>query len=67
MTVQAEMTDLMKPEQLAALWQVKPKTLDNWRSNRTGPPYLKINGSVRYSRAACAEWLAAQQDEARTA
>lgn len=61
-------TDLMKTDELAALWQLRPKTLDNWRSRRVGPPFVKINGgAVRYSRAAVDEWLAAQQDHSRIA
>lgn len=54
--------DLMKPHELAAEWQLAPKTLDNWRSRRVGPPFVKINGTVRYSRRAVTEWLAAQQE-----
>lgn len=59
----AGVPDLMKPEQLAAEWQISPKTLANLRSRREGPPYLKINGSIRYSRQACTEWLAGQQQD----
>jgi Helix-turn-helix domain len=57
----AEPTDLMKPEQLAAEWQVSPKTLANLRSRREGPPYVRVLGVIRYSRRAVNEWLAAQQ------
>lgn len=56
-----EAPDLMKPEQLAAEWQLKPKTLDNWRYKGVGPPYVKLNGAVRYSRKACSRWLAEQE------
>lgn len=55
--------DLMKPEQLAAEWQISAKTLANMRSRREGPPYLRVMGSIRYSRRAIAEWLAAQQPD----
>jgi hypothetical protein len=58
---QAPTRDLMKPEELAQEWQVSVKTLANWRSSRIGPPYVKINGLVRYSRQAAAEWAAQQQ------
>lgn len=54
-------TDLLTTPQLAAEWQLQPKTLDNWRSQRIGPPYLKINGVVRYSRRAATAWLDAQE------
>lgn len=58
---QTSTRDLMKPEELAQEWQVKVKTLANWRSARIGPPYVKINGLVRYSRQAVTEWAAKQQ------
>jgi predicted DNA-binding transcriptional regulator AlpA len=53
--------DLMTPQELATRWKIKPKTLDNWRSARVGPPHMKIGGSVRYSEKAVAEWLLEQQ------
>lgn len=55
-----ETPDLMSTAQLAAELQVSPKTLSNQRSRREGPPYVKVGGAVRYSRAAVAQWLAAQ-------
>lgn len=60
--------DLIKPRALAAEWQLTEKTLANWRSQGTGPPFLKISGGVvRYSRAAVAAWLEAQQADAHSA
>ncbi|MDQ3988015.1 MAG: helix-turn-helix domain-containing protein [Actinomycetota bacterium] len=53
--------DLMKPEQLAAEWQVSTKTLANKRANREGPPYVRVLGVIRYSRQAVSDWLAEQQ------
>lgn len=53
-------SDLVRTEVIAEEWDLAPKTLDNWRSRRVGPPYVKINGVVRYSRRACAQWLAAR-------
>jgi hypothetical protein len=57
-------SDLMKPETLAAEWLVSVKTLANLRSRREGPPFVRVLGSIRYSRRACAEWLAEQNHEA---
>lgn len=48
--------DLMTQEQLAEEWQLKPKTLEKYRSMKIGPPYVKINGAVRYSRKAVQIW-----------
>jgi len=53
-------SELMKPETLAAEWLVSTKTLANLRSRREGPPYVRVLGSIRYSRRACAEWLREQ-------
>lgn len=55
--------DLMKPAELASEWQVAVKTLANMRSLGVGPPFAKINRSVRYSRKACARWLAEQSTQ----
>lgn len=55
-------TDLIKSDVLAADWGLSPRTLNNWRSRRIGPPYVKINGAVRYSRRACSEWLARENE-----
>jgi hypothetical protein len=59
--LQTELPDLMKAEQLAAEWQIAPKTLANLRSRREGPPYLRVLGGIRYSRHAVNQWLAEQQ------
>ena len=53
--------DLMKPEQLAAEWQVSTKTLANKRASGGGPPYVRVLGGIRYSRRAVSEWLAERQ------
>jgi excisionase family DNA binding protein len=46
-----------KPEELAARLQVPPKTLAQWRSDGTGPPFVKIGRHVRYRRADVDRWL----------
>lgn len=56
--------DLMKPEELAAEWQVSPKTLANLRSRHEGPPFVRVLGCIRYSRQAVDEWLAKRQGDA---
>ena len=57
----ADEPDLIKRTALAADWGLAPRTLDNWRSRGVGPPFVKINGAVRYSRKACAQWLAERE------
>jgi predicted site-specific integrase-resolvase len=34
--------------QLAARWNISPRTLERWRWIGEGPPYLKIGGRVVY-------------------
>jgi hypothetical protein len=33
---------------LSRRWKISPRTLERWRSDGTGPRYLKIGGRVRY-------------------
>lgn len=55
--------DLIKEAELGREWQLSPGTLANQRSRGEGPPFVRIGRTIRYSRKAVAEWLAAQQDE----
>ena len=41
-------TIFLTEEQLAERWQCTGKTIGRWRSQGTGPKFLKINGSIRY-------------------
>lgn len=34
--------------QLAARWDMSEATLERWRSEGIGPPYLKLTAAVRY-------------------
>jgi transposase-like protein len=34
--------------ELARRWQVSESTLERWRSQRTGPMFLRLGGQVRY-------------------
>jgi hypothetical protein len=50
--------DLVRPEVIAELLQISPRTLENQRSRGGGPPYVVVNRrTIRYSRRAVAEWL----------
>lgn len=51
------MDDLMTPAETAALLRVEVSTLAKWRSNRQGPPYVRLERAVRYSRAAVVAWI----------
>jgi len=38
----------IRPRQLADRWLLHITTLDRWRSEGKGPPYLKLRGRVLY-------------------
>jgi predicted DNA-binding transcriptional regulator AlpA len=40
---------------------LKPKTLDNWRSQGTGPPYYKLGARIVYDDAETDAWLATRR------
>jgi len=40
--------------------RLSEQTLANWRWRGCGPPYLKINGAVRYDPEAVRTWAASQ-------
>lgn len=39
---------LLTPKQLSERWSKPESTLAQWRWRGVGPPYLKIEGAVRY-------------------
>jgi len=55
------MNDLMNEDELAALLRVSATTLQAWRHQRRGPPYVKLSWkTVRYRRADIEAYLSAQ-------
>lgn len=59
------MSDLLTPQQVADLLQVKTETLEAWRGKRTGPSWIKLGKGkrcpVRYRRADVDAYLKAGQ------
>lgn len=53
----------LTPEDLGKSWQLSPGTLANWRTQKTGPAFVRIGGVVRYRRDAIEAWLKAQPSE----
>lgn len=52
---------LLTPKQAAEYLSMPETTLAQWRSQRKGPPYVKLEGRlVRYRRSELEEWLARQ-------
>lgn len=35
-------------KELAKRWRRSPRTIEGWRSKKTGPNYLELNGMVLY-------------------
>lgn len=44
----------------ADLYGVSTKTLEKWRQNGFGPPFVKLGKAVRYERAALLAWAEAR-------
>ena len=44
------MPERMTQAELAAFWQVSPRTLERWRALGTGPAWMRIGGRVLYRR-----------------
>lgn len=57
----SDMTDvdleILTPEQTAALLQVSPRTVEEWRRTRTGPPWRRMGRHVRYLRREVLVWF----------
>lgn len=60
MTERYKTGDLMSDGPAAEVCGVSRQALQRWRRERRGPPFIRIEGSVRYSRRALEEWLAAR-------
>ena len=64
MTLQDEK---LTTRQLAIELKRAPETLVRWRSLRMGPPYIRIQGRVLYSRTDVDRWLQDQSVQAGAA
>lgn len=39
---------MLRERELAARWSLSQRTLQRWRAEGYGPPYLSIGGAIRY-------------------
>ena len=57
----SDMTDdeqqIMTGEQVAALLQVSPRTIEEWRQTKVGPPFRRMGKHVRYLRREVLAWF----------
>jgi len=54
-------SNLITTAELAEILKRSTATLMRWRRQRTGPPYLRVQGRVLYDRRQVEAWLQAQQ------
>ncbi|HYQ71563.1 MAG TPA: helix-turn-helix domain-containing protein [Gammaproteobacteria bacterium] len=48
---------LMTGKEVAAMLKVSPRTLEQWRAQRTGPTFIRLSqNTVRYRRADIETW-----------
>ncbi len=52
--------------ELSRRWRLSPRTLERWRSEGTGPSYLKVGGRVVYRWEDIEAFEASQLQEAST-
>ena len=57
--------DLLTERQAAELLTVSSRTLQSWRSDGLGPPFVRVGRSVRYPRKELLDWLADNTVRAR--
>ena len=51
------MPELLTQQQLAEELQVTVRTLERWRREGTGPPWVRVGRSPRYRRQDVDRWL----------
>lgn len=44
----------------AELLHLSRRTLQGWRAQGSGPPYIKIEGTIRYYRPAVLDWISSR-------
>ena len=52
-----DLSRLLNPREVAVMTGLSRETLAQWRSQRRGPPYLKIGRAVRYDPAEIRAYL----------
>ena len=51
------MTELLTPREVAELLRVSLPTLSRWRGEDAGPPFIAVQGSIRYPRDKLQTWI----------
>lgn len=50
-------SEILTPEQVAELLHVSPRTMEEWRRTRTGPPWRRMGRHIRYLRREVLVWF----------
>jgi len=59
------MHELLTPTDVSRILGVPEKTLAHWRTQRTGPMFLRVGVNVRYRPDDLEAWIQQRLDEAR--
>lgn len=59
------MEDLLTPDDVSRVLGVPLKTLAHWRTQRTGPLFLRVGVTVRYRRVDLETWIEERLDDTR--
>jgi hypothetical protein len=50
-------------DEAAAFTSFSPRTLQAWRQQNVGPPFIRVRRSIRYCRASLIAWMKAQTQQ----
>lgn len=59
------MEELLTPDDVSRILGVPVKTLAHWRTQRTGPLFLRVGVNVRYRQVELETWIEARLEETR--
>jgi excisionase family DNA binding protein len=63
MSSTAAESPLLTPDEAAAYLLSKPRTLERWRGDGTGPAFIRLGRRVAYRREDLEAWLAKQRQQ----
>lgn len=52
---------MLDTDAVAVRCNVPVRTVMHWRETRSGPPFVRLGGRVRYRRSAVEKWIAQQE------
>ena len=55
----SEADELLTERQTAELLNISTRTLQAWRSDSVGPPFIRVGRTIRYRRGALVAWMEA--------